>query len=60
MYAVREEVHILKQKITELTDHISLLEAENTILKTHASPDILAQLNSSTTKLSQNNSANGQ
>lgn len=50
MYAVREEVQVLKQKITELTDHISILEAENALLKTHASPETLAQLNQSTTK----------
>lgn len=60
MYAVREEVEVLKEKIAELMDRINLLEAENSILKAHASPDTLAQLSQVTTKLSINNTGSGQ
>ncbi|XP_011879194.1 PREDICTED: protein bunched, class 2/F/G isoform-like isoform X2 [Vollenhovia emeryi] len=60
MFAVREEVEVLKEKIAELMDRINQLEAENSILKAHATPETLAQLSQSTAKLSQNNSGSGQ
>nr|XP_033342630.1 protein bunched, class 2/F/G isoform-like isoform X1 [Megalopta genalis]XP_033342631.1 protein bunched, class 2/F/G isoform-like isoform X1 [Megalopta genalis] len=60
MFAVREEVEVLKEKIAELMDRINQLEAENSILKAHATPETLAQLSQSTTKLPQNSSGNGQ
>ncbi|XP_043529357.1 protein bunched, class 2/F/G isoform-like [Frieseomelitta varia] len=60
MFAVREEVEVLKEKIAELMDRINQLEAENSILKAHATPETLAQLSQSTTKLPQNNSGSGQ
>ncbi|XP_043283706.1 protein bunched, class 2/F/G isoform [Venturia canescens] len=60
MFAVREEVEVLKEKIAELMDRINQLEAENLILKSHAAPEILAQLSQTTTKLIQNNSGSGQ
>ncbi|KAG5325445.1 BUN2 protein, partial [Pseudoatta argentina] len=60
MFAVREEVEVLKEKIAELMDRINQLEAENSILKAHATPETLAQLSQSAAKLSQNNSGNGQ
>ncbi|GAB6021202.1 hypothetical protein CHUAL_003825 [Chamberlinius hualienensis] len=44
MFAVREEVDVLKEKITELMDRINQLEFENTILKAAASPETLALL----------------
>lgn len=47
MFAVREEVEVLKEKIAELMDRISQLELENSILKAHATQETLAQLNSS-------------
>lgn len=58
MFAVREEVEVLKEKIAELMDRINQLEAENSILKSHATPEILSQLSSQSTtnsKLSQSN-----
>lgn len=61
MFAVREEVEVLKEKIAELMDRINQLEAENSILKSHATADILSQLSSqsaTTSKLPQNNAAN--
>lgn len=60
MFAVREEVEVLKEKIAELMDRINQLEAENSILKTHATPETLAQLSQSTAKLPQNSSGSGQ
>lgn len=62
MFAVREEVEVLKEKIAELMDRINQLEAENAILKAHASPETLAQLSQCQTaaKLPQNNSSGGQ
>ncbi len=44
MFAVREEVEVLKEKIAELMERISQLEYENTILRANASPDTIAQL----------------
>lgn len=47
MFAVREEVEVLKEKITELLERISQLEQENDILRANASPETLNQLNQS-------------
>lgn len=44
MFAVREEVEVLREKIAELMDRISLLEMENAVLKSQATPDTLATL----------------
>ncbi|CAN7944799.1 unnamed protein product [Ixodes pacificus] len=44
MFAVREEVDVLKEKITELLDRISQLEYENGILRAGASPETLGLL----------------
>ncbi|KAM9767116.1 TSC22 domain family protein 1 isoform 3-T3 [Menidia menidia] len=43
MYAVREEVEVLKEQIKELMERNSQLEQENDLLKTLASPEQLAQ-----------------
>ncbi|EEB20409.1 conserved hypothetical protein [Pediculus humanus corporis] len=53
MLTVREEVEVLKDKITELMDRISQLEVENTILKAHASQETLSQLSSQTAQKTQ-------
>ncbi|XP_035206998.1 TSC22 domain family protein 1-like isoform X2 [Stegodyphus dumicola] len=45
MFAVREEVEVLKEKITELLERISQLEHENDILRANASAETLKQLN---------------
>jgi regulator of replication initiation timing len=44
MFAVREEVEVLKEKIAELMDRINQLEIENSILKANANQETLAQL----------------
>lgn len=44
MYAVREEVEVLKEQIKELMDKNQQLEYENQILKSSASPETLAKL----------------
>ncbi|XP_043539583.1 TSC22 domain family protein 1-like, partial [Chiloscyllium plagiosum] len=44
MYAVREEVEVLKEQIKELIDRNSLLERENALLKSLAKPEQLSQL----------------
>lgn len=49
MFAVREEVEVLKEKIAELMDRINQLEIENSILKANASQETLAQLPTHTT-----------
>uniref|UniRef100_A0A5F8GWV2 TSC22 domain family member 3 n=1 Tax=Monodelphis domestica TaxID=13616 RepID=A0A5F8GWV2_MONDO len=46
MYAVREEVEILKEQIKELVEKNSQLERENSLLKTLASPEQLEKLES--------------
>ncbi|XP_047700417.1 TSC22 domain family protein 3 isoform X4 [Prionailurus viverrinus] len=46
MYAVREEVEILKEQIRELVEKNSQLERENTLLKTLASPEQLEKFQS--------------
>ncbi|XP_048833817.1 TSC22 domain family protein 1-like isoform X2 [Brienomyrus brachyistius] len=43
MYAVREEVEVLKEQIKELIERNSQLEQENSLLKNLASPEQLAQ-----------------
>ncbi|XP_062389726.1 TSC22 domain family protein 1 isoform X3 [Sardina pilchardus] len=43
MYAVREEVEVLKEQIKELVERNSQLEQENNLLKNLASPEQLAQ-----------------
>lgn len=48
MFAVREEVEVLKEKINELMDRINQLEVENTILKANASQETLSQLTTAT------------
>lgn len=66
MFAVREEVEVLKEKIAELMDRINQLELENTILKANASQDTLIQLSAmvatpamqSAKSLPNNNAAN--
>ncbi|XP_034835083.1 protein bunched, class 2/F/G isoform-like isoform X1 [Maniola hyperantus] len=50
MFAVREEVEVLKERIAELMEKISQLEYENGILRAHASQDTLAQLPAASTK----------
>ncbi|KAG8298235.1 hypothetical protein J6590_018640 [Homalodisca vitripennis] len=47
MFAVREEVEVLKEKIAELMDRINQLEMENAVLKANATQETLAQLSSS-------------
>ncbi|CAN9500908.1 unnamed protein product [Ophioblennius macclurei] len=44
MYAVREEVEVLKEQIKELYERNSLLERENAVLKSLANNDQLNQL----------------
>ncbi|NWW30656.1 T22D2 protein, partial [Panurus biarmicus] len=44
MYAVREEVEVLKEQIKELVERNSLLERENALLKSLSSTDQLSQL----------------
>ncbi|XP_062270619.1 TSC22 domain family protein 1 isoform X1 [Scomber scombrus] len=43
MYAVREEVEVLKEQIKELMDRNTQLEQENNLLKNLASPEQMAQ-----------------
>ncbi|KAM4710893.1 TSC22 domain family protein 1 [Anableps anableps] len=43
MYAVREEVEVLKEQIKELMERNTQLEQENNLLKTLASPEQMAQ-----------------
>ncbi|XP_016088456.1 TSC22 domain family protein 2-like [Sinocyclocheilus grahami] len=45
MYAVREEVEVLKEQIKELFERNSLLERENAVLKSLANTEQLTQLN---------------
>lgn len=56
MFAVREEVEVLKEKIAELMDRINQLEVENTILKANASQETLSQLSTATLTLTQQQS----
>nr|XP_013008145.1 TSC22 domain family protein 4 isoform X2 [Cavia porcellus] len=47
MFAVREEVEMLKKRIRDLEEHSATLEQENSLLGALASPEQLAQLSSS-------------
>ncbi|NWR89160.1 T22D2 protein, partial [Furnarius figulus] len=49
MYAVREEVEVLKEQIKELVERNSLLERENALLKSLSNNDQLSQLSSQQT-----------
>lgn len=44
MYAVREEVEVLKEQIKELFERNSVLERENAVLKSLANNEQLSQL----------------
>ncbi|KAL8623952.1 hypothetical protein ACOMHN_047172 [Nucella lapillus] len=44
MYAVREEVEVLREVIKELAERLHLVEHENKVLRSDASPDTLAKL----------------
>lgn len=44
MFAVREEVEVLKEQIAELIERNNQLEYENGILRAAASPETLAKL----------------
>ncbi|CDW55355.1 Protein bunched, class 2 isoform [Trichuris trichiura] len=46
LYAVREEVEVLKERIEKLEKTSRRLEAENKVLREHAPPEIVAQLGS--------------
>jgi regulator of replication initiation timing len=48
MFAVREEVEILKEQIKELLAKNSQLEYENGVLRAEATPETLAKLKAST------------
>ncbi|TSL47731.1 TSC22 domain family protein 2 [Bagarius yarrelli] len=48
MYAVREEVEVLKEQIKELCERNSVLERENAVLKSLANSEQLSQLSSHT------------
>ncbi|XP_053285735.1 TSC22 domain family protein 2 [Pleuronectes platessa] len=50
MYAVREEVEVLKEQIKELYDRNSVLERENAVLKSLANSDQLSQLSGQLTQ----------
>lgn len=44
LFAVREEIELLKEQIKDLTARNCQLELENSILRASATPDTLAQL----------------
>ncbi|KAJ1079999.1 hypothetical protein NDU88_000221 [Pleurodeles waltl] len=44
MYAVREEVDVLREQIKDLMERNALLEQENTVLKSLASPEQLSEM----------------
>lgn len=50
MYAVREEVEVLKEHIKELYERNSVLERENAVLKSLANSEQLGQLSSQLTQ----------
>ncbi|XP_017269042.1 TSC22 domain family protein 2 [Kryptolebias marmoratus] len=52
MYAVREEVEVLKEQIKELYERNSALERENAVLKSLANSEQLSQLSSQLSSLS--------
>lgn len=49
MYAVREEVEVLKEQIKELFERNSVLERENAVLKSVANSEQLSQLSTQST-----------
>lgn len=49
MFAVREEVEVLKERIAELMERISQLELENSYLRAHATQETLSQLQTQAT-----------
>lgn len=44
MYAVREEVEVLKEQIKELMERLHKLEQENKVLRSEATPETLSKL----------------
>lgn len=44
MFAVREEVDVLKERIGELMERINHLEYENTVLRKYATQEALQQI----------------
>uniref|UniRef100_A0A3Q3WAW2 TSC22 domain family, member 2 n=1 Tax=Mola mola TaxID=94237 RepID=A0A3Q3WAW2_MOLML len=56
MYAVREEVEVLKEHIKELYERNSVLERENAVLKSLANSEQLGQLSSQLTQSSSSTS----
>ncbi|MCJ8731966.1 hypothetical protein PDJAM_G00205520 [Pangasius djambal] len=52
MYAVREEVEVLKEQIKELCERNSVLERENAVLKSLANSEQLSQLSAHTASTS--------
>ncbi|KAM8888073.1 TSC22 domain family protein 2 [Synchiropus picturatus] len=56
MYAVREEVEVLKEQIKELYERNSVLERENAVLKSLANSEQLNQLSSQLTTVSSTSS----
>ena len=44
MFAVREEIEVLREQIKELMNKVAQLEYENNILRQHATPETLALL----------------
>ncbi|KAM9832359.1 TSC22 domain family protein 2 [Neosynchiropus ocellatus] len=56
MYAVREEVEVLKEQIKELYERNSVLERENAVLKSLANSEQLNQLSSQLTPVSSTSS----
>ncbi|NWS20752.1 T22D2 protein, partial [Pachyramphus minor] len=57
MYAVREEVEVLKEQIKELVERNSLLERENALLKSLSNNDQLSQLSSQQAPVSSTSAA---
>ena len=45
MFAVREEVDLLKEQIKQLIERNEQLKNENSFLRSHATPETLALLN---------------
>ncbi|XP_034035866.1 TSC22 domain family protein 2 [Thalassophryne amazonica] len=56
MYAVREEVEVLKEQIKELYERNSVLERENAVLKSLANSEQLSQLSSQLSQASSSSS----
>ncbi|CAJ0956191.1 unnamed protein product, partial [Mesorhabditis belari] len=45
MFAVREEVEVLRARIVDLEGHVHHLEAENNVLRSHVPDDVLKKMN---------------